>query len=405
MQNKQSSFGDIHKFEVSMNGKKITDSVATLLIFQDLTTPVWSVQLEIIDTVNNASKIKEGDSVSVSIETKQDHDTDGRYKFNCFIHEIADRTQQSQNTVTLLVKCSTAGMLENQKRRVKKSFKDKTQDKIVKEIVSEFLGGSVSDKQPTPEQHQPRTPFKQRDGSRQPSKSDDTITWLAPNILPLDAISHMMKTSRCSGKADFVFYTKDAQSKIFGFDSLSMMFKRKPVAKFVQRPTAISDNGDYNHNKNLEFSFFVFDHFNEIGNASNGFNGNTVATFDLISKKWEPSPQGKNADSVWHVLPKHKQSLEGENLLEKGKEWWSSRRQELFKVEKNKLKIQTFGHAKSFGWLGETCEIDVPSNDSMENPEKLDDKYKGKYMIVAITHYITPETYFNNIELANGWTK
>ena len=84
MQNKQSSFGDIHKFEVSMNGKKITDSVATLLIFQDLTTPVWSVQLEIIDTVNNASKIKEGDSVSVSIETKQDHDTDGRYKFNCF---------------------------------------------------------------------------------------------------------------------------------------------------------------------------------------------------------------------------------------------------------------------------------------------------------------------------------
>ena len=41
----------------------------------------------------------------------------------------------------------------------------------------------------------------------------------------------------------------------------------------------------------------------------------------------------------------------------------------------------------------------------MENPEKLDDKYKGKYMIVAITHYITPETYFNNIELANGWTK
>ena len=181
-----------------MNGKKITDSVATLLIFQDLTTPVWSVQLEIIDTVNNASKIKEGDSVSVSIETKQDHDTDGRYKFNCFIHEIADRTQQSQNTVTLLVKCSTTGMLENQKRRVKKSFKDKTQDKIVKEIVSEFLGGSVSDKQPTPEQHQPHTPFKQRDGSRQPSKSDDTITWLAPNILPLDAISHMMKTSRCS---------------------------------------------------------------------------------------------------------------------------------------------------------------------------------------------------------------
>ena len=93
----------------------------------------------------------------------------------------------------------------------------------------------------------------------------------------------MMKTSRCAGKADFVFYTKDAQSKIFGFDSLDMLFKRKPVVKFVQRPTAISDNGDYTNNKNLEFSFFVFDHFNEISNAANGFNGNTVATFDLIS--------------------------------------------------------------------------------------------------------------------------
>ena len=405
MQNKQSSFGDIHKYEVVMNGEKITESVATLLIFQDLISPVWSVQLELIDTVNNTSKIKEGDKVSISIETKQGYDTDGRYKFTCFVHEITDRTQQSQNTVTLLVKCATTGLLENQKKRVKKSFKDKTQDKIVKEIVTEFIGGSVSDKPPEPQQHQPHTPYKQRDGSRTPSEADDTVTWLSPNILPLDAIAHMMKTARCSSKADFVFYTKDAQSKIFGFDSLNVLFKRKPVTKFVLRPTAISDNGNYNNNKNLEFSFFVFDHFNEIGNASNGFNGNTVATFDLISKRWEPNPQGENADSVWQVLPKHKQSIEGENILEKGKEWWSSRRQELFKAEMNKLKIQTFGHAKAFGWIGETCEIDVPSNNSMEDPEKLDEKYKGKYMIVAVAHYITPETYFNNIELANGWTK
>ena len=405
MQNKQSSFGDIHSLVVTINGKPATDSVQTLVIFQDLLTPVWSVQLEILDTVNSASKIRPGDKVSVSIETKQGFDTDGRYKFDCFIHEIADRTQQSQNTVSLMLKCSTVGMLENQQHRVKKVFRSKRQDEIVKSIVADCLNGTVGDHQPAPAQHTPHTPYTQNNGSRQPSKADDTVTWLAPNILPLDAIAHMMRTARCESKADFVFYTKDASTSTFGFDSLSLMFDRKPVAKFVQRPTGISDRGDYQYNKNLEFSFFVFDHFDEIGNASNGFNGNTVATFDLISKQWEATPKGKHADSVWHVLPNHKNAVSGSGLLDKGKDWWQSRRQELFKAEKNKLKIQTFGHAKSFGWLGETCEIDIPSNDSMDYPEKLDERYKGKYMIVAITHYITPETYFNNIELANGWSK
>jgi hypothetical protein len=90
-----------------MNGKQITDSVATLLIFQDLTTPVWSVQLEIIDTVNNASKIKEGDSISISIETKQGYDTDGRYKFNCYIYEIADRTWQGNNRRNIKIPAGT----------------------------------------------------------------------------------------------------------------------------------------------------------------------------------------------------------------------------------------------------------------------------------------------------------
>lgn len=405
MQNKQSSFGDIHNLEIRIGGKLLTDSVATLIITQDLMSPVWSIQLEIIDTINNASKLKAGDKVSISLETKQGYDTDGRYKFDCFVHEIADRTQQSQNTVTLMLNCSTAGLMRNQEKRVKKAYKDKPQDKIVKDIVTEFLDGNVSDRPPSPQQHQPHTPFTQRDGTRQPSNADDTITWLAPNILPLDAISHMMKTARCNGKADYVFYTKDANSKTFGFDSLTKLFARKPVAKFVQRPTGLSDNGDYRQNKNLEFSVFVFDHFNSIGNASTGYNGNTVAIFDLLTKQWQASPNGKHSDSAWKVLPKHSQSVDGENILEKGKEWWSSRRQGLFKANQNRLKIQTFGHAKSFGWLGETCEIDIPSNNSMDASQKLDERYKGKYMIVAITHYITSQEYFNNIELANGWSK
>nr|DAS03716.1 MAG TPA: Baseplate wedge protein [Caudoviricetes sp.] len=405
MQNKKSSFGDLHGFEVTIDGRHATDSVVTLMIFQDLMTPVWSVNIEIVDTVNAASKIRPGATVSIILETKQGHDTDNRYKFDCFVHEIADRTQQSQNTVSLVLKCSTKGMLENAKQRVKKAFRDKTHDKIVESIVSDCLGGTVGDKQPTPEQHHPHTPFKKNDGSRDKSRADDTVTWLAPNILPLDAIAHMMRTARCAGKADFVFFTKDAATNKFGFESLSKMFNRRPVAKFVQRPTGIKQNGDYQYNANLEFSFFVFDHFDEIGSLANGYRGTTVATFDMLTKQWQATPSGEHASAVWKSLPVHKNIIDGSNLLDTGRDWFKSRRQELFKAEQNKLKIQTFGHASSFGWLGETCEIDVPSNDSIKDPDKLDDKYKGKYLIAAVAHYITHESYFNNIELVNGWSK
>nr|DAN31177.1 MAG TPA: Baseplate wedge protein [Caudoviricetes sp.] len=406
MKIKQSGFGDLYSYEVTHNGKPITDAVVTLQIFQNLLSPVWNVQIEILDTVNRAAKFKAGDKFGIMLETKQGFDTDGKYNFDCFLYEIVNRTQHSQNTVSLIVKCATHGFRENHVEKVKKVFKNKSQDKIVKEIVQDSLHATVGDKPPKPAQHEPHTPYKQKDGSRQPSKAEDDIVYLGSNVAPFDAIAYMLKSAKMDGKADFVFFTKDAQSRKFDFASLSNMFRRKPVAKFVQRPNAILEKGDYRLNKNLEFTFFVFDHFDDIGNAASGFKGNTVFTFDMTSKKFESKPKGKQKDACYGFEPVHKEYIDaGPGMHEQAKDWWPSRRQDLFKAEQNKLKIQTFGHAKAFGWLAETVEVDVPANNSLDEQARLDDKYKGKYMVSAVMHYITSEKYYCNFELVNGWSK
>lgn len=183
------------------------------------------------------------------------------------------------------------------------------------------------------------------------------------------------------------------------------MMKRKPHVKFVQRPNAIRKDGDYTNNKNLEFSHFAIDHFDLIGNISSGKTGNKVFTFDLNNKKWDSNPKGDKSDSVLKFMPKHQGMTDGANIFDNGKDWWQSRREELFKANQNLIKIQTPGHVKSFDWLGEICELDLPSNNSMKDPTALDDKYKGTYMIVAVGHIITKQSYFINIELANGWDK
>lgn len=408
MQSKASQFLDLDTLIITIDGKEITDAVVCMYIFQDIFNPVWQANIELIDTTNKITydNIKSNSVVSITMGTKQGFDTDGDYSFKMSIYEIGDRVQQNSNTTSYVIKCANADFIKNNTARVKKSFCDKKQSDIVRSIVSDCLSGSVGDSVPKPAQLQPHTPYKKKDGKRTPSQSDQEITWLAPNISPFNAIAQMLKSSMNKGKADFVFFTKNLQSNIYSFESLSGMWDRKPCVKFVQRPNAIKKNGDYPNNKNLEFSHFAFDHFNTITNTITGYNGTTAFTYDVKTKQWSKNAKGQSPDAACKFLPVHKGIFSnGSSMFDNSKEWFQTRREELFNSDQNLLKIQTPGHVKAFQWLGETCEIDLPSNNSVKDPLELDEKYKGKYMIVAVGHVITKQDYFVNIELANGWDK
>lgn len=389
MINKKSQFGDLDKLKITVDGNDVTESLVSLHIFQDMFNPVWQATLIVADTVNSMSKnnYKVEGKVKIDLATRQGGECDGNYNFELYINEISDRLQQSHNTVTYSIHCVGKALLKSQQSKLCKAYKDKKVHEIVQEIVQQELEGQI--------------------GGKYEKETDVQLTYIAPNITPINAIGYLLACAK-KDKPDFVFYTQDAQKREFTFASLKKIWDKKQekdaTVVFKQRPNFIRENGDYKEEKNKEFSHFVIDHFNYMENISNGMHGNCLCTFDVIKKEWKPSPQGKHNKAVFKFLPKHEGMFDGSNIYDSVDGWWSARRTELFKANQNLIKIQTPGHAKSFEWLGEIARLELPSNDS-EKPDQLDKKYKGKYMIVAIGHTITRESYFVNIELANGWDK
>lgn len=381
MLNHKSQFGDLNKLKISVKGFDITESLVTVNIFQDIFNPVWQATIVVNDTVNSMTKnaYAPEDPVRIELETKQDTEYDGKYTIELVVNEISDRLQQGSNNVTYSIHCVGKAIIQAQRQKLCKAYKNKKASDIVREIVSSIgsnVGGNLS------------------------NSSDEQFTWIAPNITPMNALGYMLGIASKDGNADFVLYTQDSSKQQMTFGSLQKMWVKEPKITFVQRPNFISNKGDQTRNKNNEFSHFVIDHFNHVNNIASGMHGVSLCTFNLMTKQWSPASNSP----VIQFKPKNDKMFDEPSIYDSVDSWWVSRRKELFKSNQNLIKIQTPGHTKSFEWLGNTVKIDLPSNDS-EEPEQLDKKYKGKYMVVAIGHIISRDSYYINIELANGWDK
>lgn len=395
-------FNDLSSLEVLLAGQDITEAVNTIHIFQDLLSPCWSVEIEIIDTVNIISRnaIKGGETISIALATNQKFDTDGSYNFDVVVSEISDRFQISQSVTGYIIKCVAEPIVKNQEIKIKKAYKNKKIEDIVKSIASE-IGITLGDK--ACKMLEPHTEIKNNEGVRLPSKTEGEYTWIATNKSPLNCIGYLMGAATYNGNSDFVFFQKSSNK--WTFASLRQMWKRKKMFKFVQRPNFIKDdNSDYKKNKNLEFSTFTIDHFSKITNIASGYTGCTLMTFDTIKKEWKINAKGDNSDAIYKFSPIHEQMFdEGKNVLEDSPKWWTNRHLKLFAINQELVKLQLPGTVQAFDWLSECCELEFPINDSMvENRAKLDKEYSGKYMIVAVGHHITKNSYSVNIELTKG---
>ena len=413
MKIKKPQFGDLSTYIVKINGEDVTEAIAQVLIIQDMLTPFISCQIDVIDTTNMITNlgIKVGSKVSITLKTEQGFDTDASRNITLTIYDIGNKRQQNHKALSYTLQASQEDFIKNQTERVCKAFEGKKPHEIVKEVVREYLSGSVSDKEPKPEQIKPHTEFIHKDGSRKPSQSDNQLTYIAPNITPLSVIAIMSRIALSSGKADFVFYTKtiNGDNPIYSFESISTIWKRKPHVKFVQRPNHIRKNGETQENKNLEFTEIHTDHTNAIANIVSGYDANTLYSYDFISKKWESSDKtrkggdvvGKAKSNVTFLPVMPKIFDDGDSIMETNKEWHGSRRNSIFALEQNRTKIQLLGTPIAFDWLSEICEIDIPSNDAM-GEQALDSKYKGKYIIASVAHIISRGSYHVNLELVNG---
>lgn len=396
---KPARYGDLKKFTVNVDGKDVTDAVINVDIFQDVFTPTWSAQVRFNDTTNLLMTVpfKPGSVLKVDIETDNHGPADGEKEFEFVVYRIGEKAFQNHMQQTYTLFCASKGFLLNQGKRVSKCYSDMKATDIANNVVSEFLGGSVETKD-----------------------AEDNVHVIIPNWSPFNTVAWCCKHATNKKAADYVFFQRDSDSYVM--KPMEELYNSKAEScgiTFYQRPAEIRKDGDYETDYSIAISHYEVEHYDGSANLASGYYKNKKLSYDMVNKKWEEKlftygddcPEDAQMkswdDSLFDdaedanvsFMPKHPGMHDKPTYLDQQDTWEGSRKSAIQKLDQEKLFIQVPGSAGFNQFIGQNCEVDLPSQQDMDPQEKLDKYRKGKYLIVAIAHMISKAGYVVNMEL------
>ena len=189
--------------------------------------------------------------------------------------------------------------------------------------------------------------------------------------------------------------------------------------KFLQKPANFRENGDYVDDYSVAVIKFEVEHSDGVMNMASGFYKNKKLSYDIINKKWEEKeftygddcPEDatnkpwkesifeESADVNISFVPKHPGMHSSPTYLDQQDVWEPSRKSAIQKMNQERLFIQIPGSVGTWKMVGKNCEFDLPSHQDIDEEEKLDKYRKGRYLVVAVAHLITKQSYITNLEL------
>lgn len=393
-------FGDLKKFIVTCNGEDISQTVGKVELYQDIFLPSWTARIHVSDSNNMLMllPVKPGVEVTIEVETKCGSEIgDGTKKFTMYVFSISDRQFQNQRHCTYIINVASKSFLINQSKRLSKAFSKKKVEKIVEEIVSENLGGSIDKKEET----------------------DQEYHVIIPNWSPYTAIQWCTKLAIKDGAADFMFFMKDEDK--YWFKPIEKLYTdEKTGVTFELKPTNMrNEAGDFDTDYCKMISSYHFDHYEGLSNLAAGYYKNKLLSYDVINKKWESklfsfgddisedkekkpwdSEIFDNADDASvSFMPKHPGLHENPTMDDTLTTWHPSRKTNLLKLNQDRLIIQVPGGVKLWEFLGKSCEVDLPSQQDVEEGKEFDEQFKGSYLVVAVAHFFGKDAYMANLEL------
>jgi hypothetical protein len=393
---KNSLPGDLSKFEIKIDNTDITDSVVSATVFQDIFSPTWTAEIDLNDTNNMLMNvpIRPGSRVTITAKTDLKSETDGEKTFNFIVFGINNRQFQNAMQQTYTISCVSRDFIRNQGIRVQQSFKNTSPDQICSSIINEYLGGSV-----------------------EADAAENQVDIIISDISPFTAAHQLCKVAVHNKAADMMFFMRDERK--YAMKSIEEMYNESPVFKFIMRPAHKRDEaGNLEEDYNLCVTDYHFEHYDAMSNISSGLYASKLVQFNFIDKTWteeafkygddvsEDAAKKPWEDEVFEqenanitFMPLHPGLSEGgKTIFETAKDWSGSRKSSLMKLEQDKLIVQLPGGVKGWEALGHTVDIDLPSHQDYQN-EELDRQFKGRYLVVAISHYFGKHAYFINYEL------
>lgn len=395
------SWGDLKRFSVFVNDTDITDAVMAAQVFQDLFAPTTTAIVNLMDTTNLLMNlpIRAGATLRIELETDLNCEGDGEQTWEFVIYKVGDKDVSNDKIQLYSLFAAHKAFLLNQTKRIFRSYANQSTDKIAQNVVSEFLEGEAVT-----------------------HESDTVISMIAPGWSPFYTMGWLLKTSITQNAADFAFFQQyDGKFAFKSFEKLYSSEDEYSGTTFVIRPTNMRDDkGDSLYDYSTSINNYHFDHFDAISNLSSGFYKNKTVTYDFINKSWsektftfgDDNAEDKEMMKVDQdfildsenvnisFMPKHPGMFDSsESYLDKAETWQTSRKSSLMKFNQEKLIVQFPGTAKACQWFGKSCDVDLPSQDSLNADEVFDRQRRGRYVITAMAHMIGKDTYTINAEM------
>lgn len=398
---KGGSWGDLKNLAVYVNDTDITEAVLAVQVFQDLFAPTTTGIVNLLDTTNllMTLPIRAGAKLRVVLETELNCIGDGEQTWEFVVYKVGDKSVNSDKTQTYSLYAADRAFLLNQTKRIFRSYQNQTTDQIASNIITEFLEAEADT-----------------------HEADSSVSMIAPGWTPFYALGWLLKTSIKENAADYAFFqTYDGKFSFKSFEKLYSDDGEYSDITFVVRPTNLRDEkGDSLYDYSTSINMYHFDHFDAISNLSSGFYKNKTVSYDFINKKWDSKSFTFGDDNAEDkkmmkvdedfildaenvnisFVPKHPGMFDsGESYLDRAETWQTSRKSSLLKFNQEKLIIQFPGTAKSCQWFGKSCDVDLPSQNSLDPDEVYDKQRRGRYVITAMAHMIGKDTYVVNAEM------
>lgn len=380
------SFG-YSNFKVTVDDKDITEAVTIAEVYLDITNPCWSGKVSLLDSVDliNTLPILKNSKVKIVMETTNKFLQKESKEFNFVLYKVGDKIHYNQHSVGYTLYLAKSPILKNLTKRFSRSLSGEPTELIASmfnEVFPEYTCTA--------------------------SGSNGQVNYISSAQSAFNTFGQLLRASHKNNIADYLLIqTSDTE---WAVKSISDMYNDVIDLKFKYLPSAVGEALYYPYLINK----YEVEHYDGALNLASGFYGNNVSTYDYTNKTWsnktysndedktklsdgEDYENDVNANAMFQPMHHDIMDSDGSQLNDYNT-WLPSRRASIFKLEQEKLLIQTSGNMEYVDMLGKSIMVEIPKQDYYDRAQ-LDTKRSGKHLVTAIGLILNKQMFVANIEL------
>lgn len=407
------------------NGATISlgNSFTKLEIYEDIFSPSITGKVTVYDYVGGLEKFMftGGETISLRVIKPGGSNEILISRDDLIVYEVGKVRYDNENAITYELSFTSKSAISSQKKRLYKSFgTDKGLKSVFSKIYSDINASS----------------------NLNVNTIDPDIrlqnAFVSPGYTPLEALSQLARRS-CALGDYFVFYEKlggrnatDFKHVFISLGSLKEFWNNsEKLQRLVYQPTQDYINRQENSFIQIK-SFLIENNYQHLERMQTGFYNSNIRQLDPYSRKYTDSKisyKDMDLDTDFYtnrILETNNEFLKYDNSYPEypGERLIVKPKNDIVLDKANWIKYDTYGGLLNSGLrvladipgadnrisVGYAVELALPSKvakaQNLEQAYMVEDEfYSGKYLVTAVRHMFTKDTYIKKIELSRGSLK